>query len=1020
MATDLVLQYLKKRGDFYRVVNTLSGPADDLWNLEVTDPQGGEVTFAERISKSVFTIQEAGIQADGTDQTLMLNLLMSSSNIDVVDFHIDKGGDVTINGTFNAQFKELNIKKGTKFTGTGTIQNAIFNAPLDCYIFGPDIELVNCTTATKFNSVAWWGAVGNDVADDTVPIQKAVTTICKNQSMYRELLFLKLRTYKITDTIRCEYFDTATSQYYFTSIVLAGGSEAANFFQPLNATIKAHFRDRPAINFQLCKGGGVRGLTVQGFYEQPTMYTDMTLAEFFVMPFADYQCKQGSRDSKYSPSVGISIDAYTTTGAVPPDGGYPGHTAFYTRSNQPSFTSGSSGITIKDCFVFQFTVGIGFTFNGGTQNCECMLVEDTSIQNCKVCISSGQDQEKTNVFRRLALWGQSHTLFTNKHYGASSPGNVCIHDINVAGFNQRIFDWLTGGYFPMHVDRIYGELFCSIGNIQGTNTVSLNDCLLDFVEIIQVPHNGYLQGVTLRGCTIRKYGTFAPCRFQGDDIVFSNCTFETEPITNTNGTVIFDNCRLKGMGPADTGSIGAHGTLHSQNVLYNPNTSVFGDFHIAHIGADYGDAFRYKVTYDNTVYHQEYPELGFFNISQVTATQTAVLTLNGASPDMFIVGKWLLNIDGIIGRIVSKNATTVNLDLCNFSAARVGARVYVYAPKRCNPIFTGDPQSGTNTITNCLYWQGIPTVGMCYTGINGLTSHTGSGWVQQNTFMITGVSGSTITISNQIAPGYGYPGTVFANGNPVFEIDYTTPYGDIGYDEGVFLPAGSLVRYNGLPQYKVVKSGVINAVQTINSAEFLYILGENKTQTVSTSQDPYIINQGDTVLVDASLGPVTLKIMNNYKFMTYRRIYIMRVDNTSNQILLDLDVGTINGAATFTLVKSAIFYFDKQFKVHAFDTSGGGATPTGTTLSVDGSIAIEGGIYLETTMLKPTVGMTINIGTGTVGEDATNIADQLVLTANATTPFPAMRSFDTAGTLYFTGITASGGTLNVKLFKKPY
>ena len=57
--------------------------------------------------------------------------------------------------------------------------------------------------------------------------------------------------------------------------------------------------------------------------------------------------------------------------------------------------------------------------------------------------------------------------------------------------------------------------------------------------------------------------------------------------------------------------------------------------------------------------------------------------------------------------------------------------------------------------------------------------------------------------------------------------------------------------------------------------------------------------------------------------------------------------------------------------------------------------------------------MVVSIGTTPGGTD---LADGLELTANVTNVLSPKTSFDTGGTIYFTGV--SGGTLAIKLIKK--
>lgn len=961
-----------------------------------------------RTKKGDLTSEEVGIYANGTDQTARLNTVLALAKVKSLTLDAYGGGEIVVSGTVNCGGKELVFHPGTKFVGTGTINAPLINAPIQSHIFGGTILVTNAKTAGTFNSVAWWGAVGDGVTDDAPAIQRAVDAVCKNLSMSRDLYFERFKTYSTNQTIFVENFNTTTGLYEFTSINLIGGYGGENKWKAENATIRANFKDRPLVNFQLCKGGGIRSMNIRGRYVAPVM----SLNDFFQTSFAAYGDPL-CRDSQFSPYVGIAVDGLTVTGSLPADGGYPALTAKYTRAAH-AVTTGSSGLTFSDIFLSEFTVGMTFSQNGQTQNCECMTVEDIFLTVCKTGFSSSQDQEKSIEINRIAAWDQIWVIFTNKHYGATSAGNWYVSNVDVAGSVLNIFDWYTGGTFPFFADKIYAESFMRIGNITGNMAVHITNSVFDFPHNYTAGDNGYTSAVTFTGCTFRKYGAFSPVRLRGYPLNFKNCYFETEPFTDHDGTVVFDDCHMSNVASLK-GGLGVKGTFPQAGQLYDTRTSIFGDIVLANfIGIDHGDLYKYNVRYQNEQYIQGFPELGVFTVSTPDASGNATLTLSTADTNMFQVGMWLLTNDNFIGQIVSKNATTVSLQYCpKFTGAAL--KVYVYAPKRINPAFIGDPIASTNTVTNCIWVQGsAPTVGMCYEngGIFGMAAFNSGGYTTSNCFMVTNVSGTTVTISATISSVTG-TGKTFINGSPIFELDQLkASAADVGnsYLDGLFMTAGSKIKYGGELQYLVTKSGMLKTTAVAGAAELLY-QASGDTVTVTASANPFYATTSNTYLIDATAGAITLNIQQDFRYMLNREIKFIRIDNTSNVITLDVTDGTINGGSVFILNKSAILCFKKSNLVYALDTSGD--TQDAFSLAADGTRAISASTLVDEIYLKATTGMTISIGTTAGGTDVVNAA---VLTANVTRVFSPKTVFDSAGTLYITGV--SGGTLAVKLIKK--
>jgi parallel beta-helix repeat protein len=130
----------------------------------------------ELIGSVAYSAGALNIKANGSDQTALLNSVVASS---VKEIWIDNG-TVTISGTFNAQGKKISFKNGGKFTGSGTLTNALIDAGFLDQIFDTTLTVTNLLNSTV--SVRWFGAK-SDYRDDGGSI-----TYTNNQPIFKRAL----------------------------------------------------------------------------------------------------------------------------------------------------------------------------------------------------------------------------------------------------------------------------------------------------------------------------------------------------------------------------------------------------------------------------------------------------------------------------------------------------------------------------------------------------------------------------------------------------------------------------------------------------------------------------------------------------------------------------------------------------------------------------------------------------------------------------------------------------------------
>jgi hypothetical protein len=231
---------------------------------------------------------------------------------------------------------------------------------------------------------------------------------------------------------------------------------------------------------------------------------------------------------------------------MPSDGGYPGLASFYGLYNAFSTQTGSTGIEIEEMSINNFVVGICSSPNGLTRNAEITIINKIQFENCKLCISGGQDQEKANVISNIYCWGGTHTIFgTDLYGGARMAGNWNIDHANIAGGVVRFIYNDQHGYFPTYISHVFAESLGTWGTINSELACEISNCHIDF-EYPNVAGNQTLitswgQNIVYRSCNFRYYGESTPMKVEGN-AVFDHCYFSgpvSKKSAGTNNIYIF-------------------------------------------------------------------------------------------------------------------------------------------------------------------------------------------------------------------------------------------------------------------------------------------------------------------------------------------------------------------------------------------------------------------------------------------------------------------------------------------------
>jgi hypothetical protein len=453
------------------------------------------------------------------DQTGVLQAAFNSNATVIISTN------TTVNGTLNIPEGKILKFEGGKISGKGTINGGIIEANYQTQIFDTTLT-VNPKAVDQYFSVKWFGAKGNS-GDDYTAIQKSISTCIKNNI---RTVFIPVGRYKISKPLIIHNAGT------FCTLEVLG--ESSFWDANMGSELFPTFANTFAIGIQNGKGCKVRKLKITGLFTPPNTGDRK---KFFNTSFEDFK-DNVCRDSRYSPYSAIVIDPFTNIPAdkMPADGGYPGLRSYYGLYSSFGTQTGSTGTEIEEISINNFVVGICSSPNGLTRNAEITIINKIQFENCKLCISGGQDQEKANVISNIYCWGGTHTVFgTDLYGGPRMAGNWNIDHANIAGAVVRFIYNDQHGYFPTYVSHVFAESLGMWGTINSELACEISDCHIDF-EYPNVAGNLTLitswgQSIVYRSCNFRYYGESTPMKVEGNAL-FEHCYFSGPVVKKSAGT----------------------------------------------------------------------------------------------------------------------------------------------------------------------------------------------------------------------------------------------------------------------------------------------------------------------------------------------------------------------------------------------------------------------------------------------------------------------------------------------------
>lgn len=308
--------------------------------------------------------------------------------------------------------------------------------------------------------VEQFGAVGDGTTDDRAAIQAAID-FCIASSDTKTVKF-KPRTYRINGPLICAKISAGA--YSIFNLCISGAVNANAGVTNQCTKIVANFTDTFAIGFQNARSCTVENLLILGGRPETK-----TTKQIFESTASDWVIA-GVRDTQYSPYAGIVVDPFGTS--VPSDGGYPGLSSYYMAS-----AGGSSGISVRNCYITNFTVGFIISPNGVTPNAESINVYNSRIYLCKSAWCSGQSQTRNCRLVDSAIFYALNAIDTIS-YGAGTGSAATIDSLVISRarncFNVSTSRGNVDGRF------IYAEDIWKIGVISGAKIASFSNSTFKF------------------------------------------------------------------------------------------------------------------------------------------------------------------------------------------------------------------------------------------------------------------------------------------------------------------------------------------------------------------------------------------------------------------------------------------------------------------------------------------------------------------------------------------------------------
>lgn len=361
------------------------------------------------------------------------------------------------------------------------------------------VVTVTDTVKGRDLSITDFGAVGNGTYDNSVAIQNAIDYVITHP----QKLIVPIGEFAYSKSILAQNFEK------FFTLHIAGVLPSKSASKQYLSIFTYTGRTGYAFGVQLAKGIIIENIFFQGQYRKPESITNKNIG---TLKFSDW-VDSTITDSRYNPYAGISIDP---------------------NENASGARGGSSDVTIRNCAVKKFMVGIMLTANPSTLNCDMINILNNDVELVRVAIAIGQDQSKEIHIDNIKVWGSTHTVLDGVHYGrGTGGGSVDMQGGNIAGNVNQIVNVSTDRFnftsYALHAESLFR--FGYVGFGAGAN---LTVPQIDFLTGPGLPAADFLFGgqINIYGGCIRYYDNQPSHRMNLTNFAgaLRDMTLNTEPI----------------------------------------------------------------------------------------------------------------------------------------------------------------------------------------------------------------------------------------------------------------------------------------------------------------------------------------------------------------------------------------------------------------------------------------------------------------------------------------------------------
>lgn len=629
--------------------------------------------------------------------------------------------------------------------------------------------------------------------DDSDAIDAAIAAAFASTSI-KTIKFLA-RTYTISRPIILARI--VTNAYNLFNLDLVGAVNANAGVTNQSTKIVCTFSDTFAIGIQ-----NARSVTIENIFVLGT-FTGNKAYKFICESQNSDWAQEGVRDSQFSPYSAITVDPFGTS--VPADGGYPGLSDYYKAS-----AGGSSAVTIKNCSINNFVVGLSVSNNGVTPNAEAINIYNSRIYNCKIPWASGQSQTRGCVVKDCAVFN-CLTVFDGVTYGGGFGSPPVVENIIVSTVKNFCNVLVNRGTFS--VKDVYAEAIWKIGVITGTKTASFTNSTFKFeygeTFGIKAP-DSYITGggaVNFYACDFTKSGDQNyNSLWQDCTVRFDGCSFESLHLgVSGNGNSDYDNSRGFGIiathgnkyvGTTPAGHYGytgpslkktearfAHSITHTLHANQNNQNSI-GLVTVTTTSdneATFTAPDATKIRVGDII--QAVPNLPYPFYFQEGTQSFANTTRPNVSP---VLG----TVKSVVGTTITIKDTAIGLVTADFQLINLWTDVYYGG-------MVGTTTNGSNVITNVYRESSASIVGKRIYQFDGAAFPLGLYVVSEDQ------GARTITLSGDLNASHA---SIFLY-TALFNVDAIMP-GAPPWNNGVFFEKGQLVKTKTDKLYLCTLAGI--------------------------------------------------------------------------------------------------------------------------------------------------------------------------------------------------------------------